>query len=283
MPSFDFDSWIPTALFAKAFEEVLPSMTALPDAEVVLVNLYIPDAVSTVLGLELVLRRLNDRIASTVPGTERDLPQKLARYAMALSHAHILYRMAARASDPVPALSEEGMKLRSLLFSDARALVHRGFIDAQALRNYKGSVGYRNLASDLHMLAHLFRSCPDSVRDCSAAGDSELQRADELAAGILVALRRRKAPDPGVKAALDVRNRAFTVFTRGYDQVRRAVVFLRWEEGDADRVLPSLYAKHRHAKSNRPPPRLLPSRTTNSRTVRILGASGAATEVDRVG
>jgi hypothetical protein len=31
--AFDFDSSIPTAPFAKANEEVLPSMTALPDAK----------------------------------------------------------------------------------------------------------------------------------------------------------------------------------------------------------------------------------------------------------
>jgi hypothetical protein len=243
MPAFNFDSPIPTPLFSKAFEEVLPSMKALPEAEVIPVNLDIPDAVSKVLGLELVLRTLNDRIASKVPETERDLPQKLVSYAFALSHANILYRMAARANDPVPALSEEGMKLRSLLFSDARALIHRGFVDPRALRSYKGSVGYRNLASDLKMLAHLFRSCPESVRDCSAAGDQELQRAEEIATGILGALHRRNAPDPGVRAALDVRNRAFTVFTRGYDQMRRA-----WKEKDADRVVPSLYAKGRRAR-----------------------------------
>jgi hypothetical protein len=51
-----------------------------------------------------------------------------------------------------------------------------------------------------------------------------------------------------VKAAADLRNRAFTLFTRGYDQMRRAVAFLRWDEGDADKVVPSLYAKHRRSK-----------------------------------
>ena len=80
---------------------------------------------------------------------ERDFPEKLAQYALALSHAQTLYRMATRASDPVRALSGEGMKLRSLLFSDARALVHRGLVDGQVLRSYKGSVGYGNLAFDL--------------------------------------------------------------------------------------------------------------------------------------
>jgi hypothetical protein len=29
---------------------------------------------------------------------------------------------------------------------------------------------------------------------------------------------------------------------KAYDQVRRAVTFLRWNEGDADRIAPSLYS-----------------------------------------
>jgi hypothetical protein len=39
-----------------------------------------------------------------------------------------------------------------------------------------------------------------------------------------------------------MRARAFTVFSRAYDQVRRAAMFLRWNEGDPDAIVPSLYA-----------------------------------------
>ncbi len=39
-----------------------------------------------------------------------------------------------------------------------------------------------------------------------------------------------------------MRARAFTLFSRAYDQVRRAVNVLRWDEGDADSIAPSLYA-----------------------------------------
>jgi hypothetical protein len=248
MDAFELDSSAATALFEEVFKEVLPAMKALRAEEVTAVNLFIPGAVTKVLGVRQVLVDLKDRIADAFPETERDLPKNLLYLALALSHAHTLYLVATRANDPVPSLAEEGMKLRSLLFSDARALVHRGFVDGEALRGYKGAVGYRNLAFDLQMLAHLFRSCPASVRDRSAARTAEFHRADELAAGILAGLRLRTTPDPAVEAAADMRNRAFTLFTRGYDQVRRAVVFLRWDEGDADQLVPSLYTKHHRAK-----------------------------------
>ena len=38
------------------------------------------------------------------------------------------------------------------------------------------------------------------------------------------------------------RTRAFVLFVRCYDEIRRAVSFLRWNEGDADTLVPSLYA-----------------------------------------
>ena len=248
MVTFDKDHSKKADRFDEAFKRTLPAMKALTEEEILNVNLRIPDAVSRVLGLQRVLLDVRNRMTDSLPAVEHDFPEKLVQYALALSHAHTLYRMATRASDPVPALAEEAMKLRSLLFSDARALVHRGFVDSKALRNYKGSVSYRNLAFDLQMLAQLFNDCPPPVRALSAAQPAELHRATELAAGILAGLRKRTIPDSAIEAAADLRNRAFTLFTRAYDQVRRAAVFLRWDEGDANQLVPSLYAKHRHEK-----------------------------------
>jgi hypothetical protein len=158
------------APFETAFERWLPAMTALRAEEVIPVNLSIPDAAARALGVQPAVLDFRARIANELPTIDADLAKELGELAMALSHANTLYRVATRASDPVPSLSEEGMKLRELLFSDAGALVKRGLVDGQALRGYKGAVGYRNLAFDLQMLVQLFRSCPESVRACSAAG-----------------------------------------------------------------------------------------------------------------
>jgi hypothetical protein len=38
------------------------------------------------------------------------------------------------------------------------------------------------------------------------------------------------------------RHRAYTLFVRAYDEVRRAVSFLRWRKGDADDIIPSIYS-----------------------------------------
>ena len=43
-------------------------------------------------------------------------------------------------------------------------------------------------------------------------------------------------------ATADMRQRAFSLFVNVYDQARRAVSHLRWNEGDVDDIAPSLYA-----------------------------------------
>jgi hypothetical protein len=58
-----------------------------------------------------------------------------------------------------------------------------------------------------------------------------------------------KEQAPAVVADASARRaRAFTLFVRAYDQVRRAVTYLRWEDDDADLIAPSLYRGRGAAK-----------------------------------
>jgi hypothetical protein len=52
---------------------------------------------------------------------------------------------------------------------------------------------------------------------------------------------REEAP-ANVAEVAQQRQRNFTLFVKAYDEVRRAVSFLRWKEGDLDRIAPSLYS-----------------------------------------
>ena len=64
--------------------------------------------------------------------------------------------------------------------------------------------------------------------------------------------RRNGGPAATAAAALD-RQRAFTLFARRYDELRRVVTYLRWHQGDADRIAPSLY-RRRHKRRSKPRP-----------------------------
>lgn len=70
----------------------------------------------------------------------------------------------------------------------------------------------------------------------------ELEHAERLAGRILRAVGLREQAPAQSSAVTETRLRAFTLLTRTDDDVRRAVSFLRWREGDADAIAPSLYA-----------------------------------------
>lgn len=55
-----------------------------------------------------------------------------------------------------------------------------------------------------------------------------------------MALGVREAGDKtDLAQARELRRRAFTLLARAYDQCRRVVTFLRWSEGDADKITPA--------------------------------------------
>lgn len=70
---------------------------------------------------------------------------------------------------------------------------------------------------------------------------ADVEQASADAEAFLTALGIRNQPDSG-KLEAQLRDRAYTVLVRTYDEVRRLLAFLRWEEGDADRIAPSLFA-----------------------------------------
>ena len=233
------------APFEEAFNQLLPRFRELAPSEVVGVNCGIPVVVPIALAVESRPLELNQRILHELPGVERALADELRVHALALSHAHTLYRMAAHASDSLEALAAEGMKLRAVLFADASALVKRGLVDAGKLHGFRGSVGYRKLAFGLLILAQVFRDCPVSVWSRGPRRLDEIERAERIAAAILKALGARKMGPAAIEVASDLRNRAFTLFVRVYGEVRRVVTFLRWHEGDANEIAPSLCAKRK--------------------------------------
>ena len=209
------------------------------------INIGIKGAVVKALQIQPTLAMLMGRIAS---GVDPRLPERLVTHALALSHAHALLVTTSQGVDALPSLSEEGKKLRAVLLADAQALIQRGFIEAQALRPLRANSGYRTLAFDLQILAELFRRCLASNAGLTLVSAAELQRAQELAVTILTLLGRRSRLRADIQSAADLRRRAFTLFVRVYNEARRVVAFLRWQEGDADQLVPLLHEKRKDQK-----------------------------------
>lgn len=229
-------------LFDEPYNALLPKFQALGAGDVQVVNLDIPSAVTTVLGVTGEVAGFKDQMAKELPLFDTGPILQLEAYAMALSHAHTLFSMASLPADSLAPLVAEGTTLRETLLADATALVTRNLLNGQQLRDLSGPVGYKNLAFDLQILAALFRENMVQLTGKCATQPAEIQRAEEISASILRTVGLREQGPASVAATADMRARAFTLFAQVYDQARRAITYLRWNEEDEDTFAPSLYA-----------------------------------------
>jgi hypothetical protein len=245
-------------LFEEPYNAIQPELKTLSPAELVPITIDIPTAVTTVLGVQPEVTALDDRIAK-LPEFNVELPEKLAIYTMALAHAHTLHAMASAPASAIIPLAEEGTTLRATLLADANALVQRGLMDGDQLKDLTGPVGYKNLAFDLQILAQAFHNAAATVQGKCATTPAELLHANEIAAQLLKLAGLQEQGPATIAATADIRNRAFTLFVNAYDQVRRAVSYLRWDEGDVDNITPSLYAGRAAPKKKADVPAQSPS------------------------
>jgi hypothetical protein len=244
--------------FEKHYAELLPEFKALSPDKVDIVNLDITATVATILGAYPEIIGKAEELRSEVPNFDVEKMKRLDAYAMALSHAHTLYLVAAKPPDELEPLIQEGTALREVLFSDAAALVKRGLMNGARLAELLGPIGYKNLASDLQVLAAVFRDHFPQIEGKCATSRAEVSRADEISAEVLRAVGLKEQGTALIAATSDIRSRAFTVVTELYDQTRRALLYLRWNEDDADTIAPSLYsgrsARKKGAKEEAKPP-----------------------------
>lgn len=111
-----------------------------------------------------------------------------------------------------------------------------------ARRGKQQNARVRSLLEDVNGLVRAFREDAGALLGKSPVTREELDHAAELAARVIEAVGAKEQAPPETAEATLLRQRAFTLFTRAYDEARRAVSFLRWSEGDADIIAPSLWA-----------------------------------------
>ncbi|WP_437969511.1 hypothetical protein WMF04_09510 [Sorangium sp. So ce260] len=117
-----------------------------------------------------------------------------------------------------------------------------GLLNAETVAAIRAGQGHIDTANDLLALSALFSGSWSEVAGKTAATEEEVKRAGEIGPQLLAALGvREHGKGPGPTEAADKRARAFALLVHAYDQTRRAIAYLRWNEGDADTIAPSLY------------------------------------------
>ena len=229
------------AEFVAGFQRVEAEIQAVQERDLVPVNLDVPSAVATVLGALPEIRALRSTIAQLL-GFDIARFDKLRDYTLALGHTHAMFRAATGPSDVVTSLAEDVTAVRDVLEADALALAKRKILDEAQVTKLKSGSGYKNIAFEVVGLVGLFREHWDAIKGRSALQEEELEHGGQLAQQLVTAIGVREQAPVVVNAASGLRQRAFTLFMNAYDDVRRAVSYLHWSDGNADEVAPSLFA-----------------------------------------
>lgn len=229
----------PPARFLDAIDAVRDDLARMDPSTLIPVNRDVTAAALVALGAAPEVRRLRAAMVEQF-GEEKaarvDRLELIARAAASAQAEHVAF---SGGEDLVP-LSNAVVEVRAALISEAQSLIARKHLGRGSLENLDGTNGYRNQIADTLRLVSLFQGSWASIAGVTGLALADLHRAEGLANALATAvgLRDRGTASPSA----DVRQRAYTLLVRTYDGVRRMITYLRWEEGDADRIAPSLYA-----------------------------------------
>lgn len=264
-PSADFRS----PVFTQALAAVRPELDRMPAVEVEDVRLDVPAAILAILGIVPKVATFRPAMLARFGEAQTANLDRLELVARAAGCAHADHQIEVNGADLEP-LSNAVVELRAVLLVDAQSLVHRKVLQPGVLGELRGIQGAKNQCFDLLQLVSVFRKFWATVEAQTPVTTADLDRAEVLANQLATAAGIREQATAGVSPSADLRRRAFTLLLRTYDEVRRMITFLRWDDGDADQLAPSLWAgRRRNGSDITPAPTTTTTPTTN-------GQNGAA-------
>ncbi len=123
--------------------------------------------------------------------------------------------------------------LRTELLEEVRPLLASGHITPSEIRSLRRTNEPRDAALDLTLLAAVLHDHRARLLDLA-----ECQR---VAGALITALDVHGPQAVAMRAATDLRRRAFTSFVRLWDELRRDFTYVRWETEDEDTIVPPLW------------------------------------------
>jgi hypothetical protein len=230
------------ALSREAYLKHLEEMKAIPEENLIPVTLTVTQTTTRAMGAWPAIQRLRPQMLEELPKLNIKLVDTIEEYALALAYAHSLHLGATATPEDLDAMIAEASVLRANLLADARTLANRSHIDRNKLARFKNAPGHSNMATEVMGLAAILLEAWPTISNKTGTTREELERSNYLGTRILRAVSIRDRDDAPVPEETLRRQQAFTLLVKAYAQARRAVVYLRDEQGDADDLVPSLYA-----------------------------------------
>jgi hypothetical protein len=110
---------------------------------------------------------------------------------------------------------------------------------------------FKNLANSVGAMLSLIRVRWADIKSRTAITEEELEEAFQATDRLSLVVLSRDFGPAAVSRATAVRQRAFTLLSKTYEELVRCFTFLRWYDGDVDKFTPSLYRSQRTRSERR--------------------------------
>jgi hypothetical protein len=141
-----------------------------------------------------------------------------------------------------PALVQELEVAYQRLYRVGELLAAESLFDPKVLAGARSGTSVRDRASDLSVLAVEYRANEATLAGKMPLTRDDIARAAYVSRAVIDSLVDRAGSSEARAAATRDRQLAATLFARTWNEIRRAITWLRWNDGDADTLAPSLYA-----------------------------------------
>jgi hypothetical protein len=237
-------------LLKDAYQSIEAELRSLPESALVPLNTDIVAATATVLARLPRLLSYREQVVRELPHFPIEVFDRLEVVTKAAAWAQA---GAVAPQGPNQALRDRRARLaaiRATFLADLRALSQRGLVDLSALGELRHPQGFENAASQVATLVAFLRQHWATIEHKTAITAGEIEEAKRLADQMTYLLGWRHASKSDVGPQRLLRHQAFTLFVRTYDEVRRALSYLRWHARDVDTIAPSVTGR-RHGSRNR--------------------------------
>jgi hypothetical protein len=227
--------------YREAFERTRHEIDAVPDARLVHINVDVMDLVGLVRVAAARALPFKARAAAVLLDFDVTYFDVLETRALALGHAHARYLAACEDKREIPQLSRRAREIRGTLRADIVRLIGHGLVPEGALGRLSRTRSHKAAGFDLLALVQIFRAHWHVVEGRTAVSADDLTDAERLGEQLIHKVATRKEARAAIVAAAHTRLQAFALLVEAYGQVRRAIRYLRYDEGDADKITPSPY------------------------------------------
>lgn len=230
-----------TAAEREAITEVVPN------------NFDIAQAYDVVVANAPRLEQFADELA-VITAFDPTLPKRAITYANAAVHAAMLERFAP------PSMSKDEsdavalcVELYPKFFSTAESLVKESLLPATVMAAAATGLTHRDRVHAMNRFVFAFRAHESVIVNNSTIKRETIEKVANAVAIALPALSARDLPSDAQRDAARERMKSAMLLFHAWNQTRRAMHWLRWEEQDADQWAPSFFSQ-RGARSEKSKP-----------------------------